>query len=149
MHVRSDLIKAVCILKHSLLFILFVLSLYIPAWIVQDVTLFHTVAVFGMTGERASMSNGSLASSRVLNMARSPNAIVYVYVKFSTTVTYRTIQMFEHILREFVQSRPREWSNLASFRATRVVADLGFIGTMTMSSRFCNCVYVLLLFRSC
>jgi small-conductance mechanosensitive channel len=100
------------------------------AWIVQDVTLFHTVAVFGMTGERASMSNGSLASSRVLNMARSPNAIVYVYVKFSTTVAYPTIQMFEHLLQEFVQSRPREWTNLASFRATRVVADLGFIGKM-------------------
>ena len=100
------------------------------AWIVQDVTLFHTVAVFGMTGERASMSNGSLASSRVLNMARSPNAIVYVYVKFSTTAAFHTIHLFEHMLQEYIQSRPREWTNLASFRATRIVADLGFVGTM-------------------
>ena len=92
------------------------------------------MAVFGMTGERASMSNGSLASSRVLNMARSPNAIVYVYLKFSTVVSYPTIQMFERILREFVQARPREWANFAGFRAKRVVADLGFIGTIDSSS---------------
>jgi small-conductance mechanosensitive channel len=83
-----------------------------------------------MTGERASMSNGSLASSRVLNMARSPNAIVYVYVKFSTTIPYPTIQMFEQILRDFIQTRPREWANFAGFRATKVVADLGYIGTI-------------------
>jgi hypothetical protein len=86
------------------------------------------VAVFGMTGERASMSNGSLASSRILNMARSPNAIVYVCLKFSTVAPYTTIQMFERILRDFVQARPREWANFAGFRATRVVADLGYIG---------------------
>lgn len=103
---------------------------FVLAWIVQDVTLFHTVAVFGMTGERASMSNGSLASSRVLNMARSPNAIVYVNVKFSTAVPFQTIQMFERILRDFVQARPREWASFAGFRAIRVVADLGFIGTV-------------------
>jgi hypothetical protein len=34
-------------------------------WIVKDVTLFHTTAVFASTGERATMSNGSLAASRV------------------------------------------------------------------------------------
>jgi hypothetical protein len=88
------------------------------------------VAVFGMTGERASMSNGSLASSRVLNMARSPNAIVYVHVKFSTKVAYETIQTFQQILQKFIQSRPRKWTNMASFRVARVVADLGFIGTL-------------------
>jgi hypothetical protein len=36
--------------------------------------------------------------------------------------------MFQHILREFVQARPREWANFAGFRATQVVADLGYIG---------------------
>lgn len=34
-------------------------------WIVKDVSLFHTTAVFASTGERATMSNGSLAGSRV------------------------------------------------------------------------------------
>jgi hypothetical protein len=74
------------------------------------------------------MSNGSLASSRVINMARSPNACVYVNLKFPTSVPFPSIKMFQHILREFVQARPREWANFAGFRATQVVADLGYIG---------------------
>ena len=90
------------------------------------------MAVFGNTGERASMSNGSLASTRVLNMARSPNACVYVYLKFSTTIPYQSVKLFEHILRGFVQSRPREWANFTGFRATKVVADLGIIGMFRM-----------------
>lgn len=127
----------------------------IAAWIVKDVTLFHTTAVFATTGERATMSNGSLAGSRVrfrffivnpscmlalpltsklvaaqiINMARSPSANVYVYVKFATSVPYERIQIFEQALREFVKARPREWGNFAGFRATAVLADLGYIGT--------------------
>jgi small-conductance mechanosensitive channel len=107
-------------------------SPYFAAWIVQDVTLFHTVAVFGPTGERASMPNGSLASSRVLNMARSPNACVYVNLQFPTSVTYERIQKFEVLLRDFVQARPREWAHFAAFRATSVIANLGLIGYEVM-----------------
>lgn len=95
-------------------------------------TLFHTVAVFGPTGERASMSNGSLASSLVLNMARSPNACVYVNLHFPTSVPYESIAQFEKLLRDFVQARPREWAHFASFRATSIVANLGLIGYEVM-----------------
>jgi hypothetical protein len=104
------------------------------------------------------MSNGSLASSRVcgsllaftilfqflhadppslflkiINMARSPKASIYVYVKFSTDVPYERIQIFEKALREFVKSRPREWANFNGFRATKVLADLGYIGASSHS----------------
>jgi hypothetical protein len=61
-------------------------------------------------------------------MARSPNACVYIYVKFSTAVPYQSIKTFEQVLREFVLARPREWANFGGFRATHVVADLGYIG---------------------
>lgn len=103
-----------------------------PAWIVQDVTLFHTIAIFSPTGERASMSNGSLASSRVLNMSRSPNACVYVNLHFPTSVPYERIQQFESLLRDFIQARPREWAHFAAFRATSVIANLGLIGYEVM-----------------
>ena len=123
----------------------------------KDLTLFHTTAVYGMTGERATMSNGSLAASRVrlyctfsltkrcythhftnllfsfrpkvINMARSPKAIVHIYLKFSTDIPYERVQIFEKALREFIKSRPREWANFAGFRAVKVWADLGYIGT--------------------
>ena len=61
-------------------------------------------------------------------MARSPKASVYVYIKFSTDVPYERIQIFEKALREFVKSRPREWANFNGFRATKFLADLGYIG---------------------
>jgi hypothetical protein len=62
-------------------------------------------------------------------MARSPKAIPCIYLKFSTSVPYGKIQIFEQALREFVKARPREWADFQGFRATEVLADLGYIGT--------------------
>lgn len=63
-------------------------------------------------------------------MARSPKANIYIYLKFSTDTPYERVQIFEKALREFIKSRPREWANFAGFRATKVWADLGYIGTI-------------------
>lgn len=62
-------------------------------------------------------------------MARSPNAFVYINLKFSTSIPFEKIQIFEQALRQFVKARPREWNNFSSFRATQIVADLGYTGT--------------------
>lgn len=62
-------------------------------------------------------------------MARSPKAQVYIYLKFATDIPYERVKIFEKALREFVKSRPREWANFNGFRATKVWADLGYIGT--------------------
>jgi hypothetical protein len=69
-------------------------------------------------------------------MARSPKALIYVYLKFATDVPHEKIQIFEKALREFVKSRPREWANITGFRAQQVAADLGYIGTMLRSQFF-------------
>ena len=96
----------------------------------QDVTLFYTTVVFGATNERATVSNGSMASSRVINMNRSPNPILYIYLKFSVETKYEKIQIFEQALRQFVMGRPREWSNFIAFRATEIRAEQGYIGEL-------------------
>ena len=62
-------------------------------------------------------------------MARSPNASAYIYLKFSTSVPFEKIQIFEQAVRQFVKARPREWGNFSAFRATQILADLGYIGT--------------------
>jgi hypothetical protein len=62
-------------------------------------------------------------------MARSPKALINIYLKFSTDVPYERVKIFEKALREFIKSRPREWANFTGFRATEVLADLGYIGT--------------------
>jgi small-conductance mechanosensitive channel len=50
-------------------------------WTVENVTLFETEVVFLPTNERASLSNGALASSRIINWARSPQAQFHIFLK--------------------------------------------------------------------
>jgi hypothetical protein len=95
-------------------------------WFVRDITLYHTTLVYATTNECCTVSNGSLASLRVINAARSPKGTLYVYLKFGIAVPWSKIQVFETSLRAFVKSRPREWLGVRGFRTTRVEADLGF-----------------------
>ena len=94
----------------------------------KDVDIFSTTVLFGTTGERATIRNGTLANSRIMNMARSPNGVLYVIFKFSTNVPYSKVKIFEQALRQFVKDRPRQWVSFGIFRATEVRADLGYIG---------------------
>lgn len=96
-------------------------------WFVQNVDLFTTTVRYATTNEVATLSNGSLASSRIINANRSPKAVRFVYMKFGVSVSYRKVQLFKRSLETFVKDRPREWVSLAGFRATRVEQDHGFI----------------------
>jgi small-conductance mechanosensitive channel len=96
-------------------------------WVVEDVNLFTTTVLNSWTNERATLSNGSLANSRIINMARSPQAYLYVYLKFGVDVPYSKLQIFHSALEQFIRDRPREWLSLCDFRTTRVEADLGYI----------------------
>lgn len=83
--------------------------------------------IYSFSGERATLSNGSLASSRVINTSLSTNAWLYVYLKFPISVTFESLQIFQTALEQYFRNRPREWSTFSQFRATRVEADHGFI----------------------
>ncbi|KAG7350307.1 mechanosensitive ion channel [Nitzschia inconspicua] len=96
-------------------------------WIVEDVTLFTTTLCLAATSERATIANGMLAKSRIINGARSPNAIVYVVMRFGIETPYRKVEMFRSAVEKFVRARPREWSSMLGFRVSRIEADLGFI----------------------
>ena len=64
-------------------------------WIVQNVTLFETTATWVPTWEKASFSNGSLASSRIINWARSPNARFNINLSFPIATKYETVEIFK------------------------------------------------------
>jgi len=68
-------------------------------------------------------------------MARSPNAVGYIYFKFATGVPYERVQIFETALTQFIKARPREWVALLGFRATQVMADQGYIGKLYLILR--------------
>lgn len=123
-------------------------------WIVDDVTLFTTTVYLAGTNEasvnlffglysrkpllliillprslpqRATISNGTLAKSRIVNGSRSPKAIVTVTMKFGVDTPFKKIEVFKNAIEKFVKARPREWFALVAIRAGRVEADLGFI----------------------
>jgi hypothetical protein len=112
-----------------------------PTWFVRDVTLFTTTVVFATTNERATLSNGSLAASRIINATRSPKALLYVYLKFGIEVPYEKIQIFQESLTRFVKARPREWLNLSGFRATNIQADQGYIEYVVVLQHRDSCEY--------
>lgn len=96
-------------------------------WIVRDIDLFTTTVVYAYTNEVATLNNGSISNSRILNGARSLPALVYITLQIGIDVSYEQIEIFREALAQYVEARPREWSKLWAVRATRVQADQGFI----------------------
>ena len=81
--------------------------------------LYHSVN-YMFTGERATLSNGSLANSRVINSSRSPQAYLYTMIQFPVSVTVEKLTHFRNALEQFFKNRPREWLSMVAFRATQV-----------------------------
>jgi hypothetical protein len=102
-------------------------------WIVKDVGLYTTTVVLAASNEMATYSNGSLASSRIINAQRSPQAVLNFLLKFPIDVSYTKLQAFRSALEEFVKARPREWLIFLAFRPTRVEVDFGFVEYMVVA----------------
>ena len=100
-------------------------------WTVEDVNLFTTKAVFLYTMERCSLSNGSLANSRIINSSQSSEAYIWFTLKFPVNVTVEQLQAFAAAVEQFVKNRPREWLSYADFRAIKVDHSRGFIEYLT------------------
>jgi hypothetical protein len=79
------------------------------------------------TGERATISNGALAKSRIINGARSPKATLYVTLKIGLDVPYQKIEIFKSAVEKFVKARPREWLSLAGFRVSGIYAEQNYV----------------------
>ena len=105
-----------------------------PFWYVEDVTLFTTSVLYMYTGERATLSNGSLANSRIINSSRSPQAWMYILLKFPVDVTHEKLEIFNTALEQFFKNRPREWKSYDSFRAFRLDAEAGFVEHMVVAT---------------
>lgn len=99
-------------------------------WVVKDVTLFYTTVVFVRTKEQATMSNGSLASSRIINSSRSVHASLYCLIKFPIDVPYAKLKLFQEALQTYLRNRPREWLGFTTFRVNRIETAEGFIEYM-------------------
>ena len=93
----------------------------------EKIDLFTTTMRLGATRELATVSNGSLARSRIINMQRSRNALVTIPLKFGVNVPYSKVKVFRNAIEKFINDRPREWKAMTGFRSTRIESDLGYI----------------------
>eukprot|EP00980_Cylindrotheca_fusiformis_P014044 scaffold3670_cov124-Cylindrotheca_fusiformis.AAC.20 len=98
-----------------------------PGWIVKDINLYHTTFLFGYTMEYATISNGALSTSRIINGARATRPYMNFTMKFGLNVPAETIASFKEQLIAYVKSKPREWNSFAAFRITRIEADQGYV----------------------
>lgn len=96
-------------------------------WFVEGLDLYSTTVRLAATNEVATYSNGSLASLRIINAARSPPAVVFVSIKFGVNGSFEKVQVFKKTIEQFVKDRPRDWLSLNAIRASSVEPDLGFI----------------------
>jgi small-conductance mechanosensitive channel len=96
-------------------------------WTVEHVTLFETVLTHLPTNERASVANGSLANSRIINWARSPQAQFHIFLNFPLDTPYEKLVIFKRAIEEYMKARPREWRALNGFRANRIYADQNYM----------------------
>lgn len=96
-------------------------------WFVQGITLFTTTLRSALTNEVCTISNGALASKKIINAARSPKAQVFIYIKLSLEVPFEKIQLLGSILKEFISDRPREWITLSSFRGMTFECEQGYV----------------------
>jgi hypothetical protein len=57
----------------------------------------------------------------------SPNAILYVTLRFGIEVPYQKIETFRKAVEVFVKARPREWVSMLGFRVTSIQTEQGYM----------------------
>lgn len=83
----------------------------------KDIDLFSTTLRYARTNEVSSLSNSSIAASRIINCNRSPNAIVFLEkVTHIAVLADNNLQQFQECLEKYVHEHPRIWDSVAFLR---------------------------------
>jgi hypothetical protein len=89
-----------------------------------DISLFSTTLRFASSNEIATVSNGSIASARITNCARSMNATVHTLLKFHISCHQgRALQEYKDAVEGYVQENPNIWDSIIFFRLEDIDAN--------------------------
>eukprot|EP00980_Cylindrotheca_fusiformis_P002338 scaffold543_cov119-Cylindrotheca_fusiformis.AAC.5 len=98
------------------------------SWFVEDISLFSTTLRMAANNELATVSNGSIASTRITNCARSKNAVVVIPLKLHISVqTNRKFERFKDGLENYVSDNPAIWDMLIFLRCDDIDSDNEFV----------------------
>lgn len=97
------------------------------SWYVEDINLFTTTLRFAKTNEVATVSNGTIIQSRIVNCQRSQHALVTLHLEFRIDATEDDLEDFVAALEDFVQDRPRIWDSLVYFQCDSIDSADGIL----------------------
>ncbi|KAL3917070.1 MAG: hypothetical protein SGILL_004884, partial [Bacillariaceae sp.] len=90
-------------------------------WFVEDINLFHTTVRYAGTNEVATINNGSVANMRIINGARSPNALVWWQFPYRPNLMEdNNIDRIKAALEQYASDNPRNWHSFSYFRVDEV-----------------------------
>lgn len=106
-------------------------------WFVEDITLFHTTVRYAGTNEVATINNGSVADMRIINGARSPNALVWWQFPYRPNLLENdNIAKIKAALEQYARDNPRNWHSLSYVRIDEVHPDQEkLVATIGMNHR--------------
>lgn len=95
------------------------------SWFVEDITLATTTLRFARTNEVCTVNNSSLASTRIVNLARSPNATIHMdFAAHVRILEDNKFEQFRKAMEKYVHERPRIWECVSHVRHGTVDVDM-------------------------
>jgi len=92
---------------------------YHDTWIVEDCNLFTTTLRLSRTNEVSTVTNGSIANTRIVNHGRSINALVNISLPMRLDTTNDQVQIVKSAIEQYIRDQ-RGWTALLNFRITKV-----------------------------
>ena len=88
----------------------------------------------------ATINNASIANARIVNLARSPKAMVTIRVQFDVDTSQRELDNFRFAMEAYLENRPRKWLGMVHYRMDAINVNLGFVTFMVSvgsTEQFC------------
>jgi len=96
-------------------------------WLVEDINLTCTSLRHAVTNKLATLDNGSIASMRIINYNRSPNALINMNFKIClSSTTTKKVKALRQKIEEFIIQRPRSFVSLVYLRCDDLNTEEGW-----------------------
>ncbi|CAB9508678.1 expressed unknown protein [Seminavis robusta] len=96
-------------------------------WIVEDINLMTTTLRYAATNEVSTINDCTLSEARIVNCARSTNAIVRFRIAFRASATAGQLKGFRQELELYLENQPQVWTGLVQFANDGIQRDDSYI----------------------
>ena len=92
-------------------------------WFIEDVSLWKTTLRHAASNQVSTVTNGAIASSRIINYARSQKALVNLPLLFRSEASGQQISLFRAAVEKYIKDNPRVWASLVTFFIVKIDPD--------------------------